>query len=102
MTGTGHHPAAVCRDDQGTPREIDRNPYTVRELREIIRQDHGLPRRRAEYLARKCYRDADTAREYLPPSYVDTMHPPAVSYVRRIRRPDPTGARATNRAARAA
>lgn len=78
------------------PRQLDRRKLPITDVVAWLRYEHGLPRRRAEHLARKCYRDAETARTHLPPAYVEQLFPPAVAYVRRIRRLDPTGERATD------
>ena len=73
------------------PATVDRRALDPRELREHIRVAHALPRRRAEWIARQCYRDPRTAVAYLPGGWAETLHPTVTTYVRRVPRMVGTG-----------
>lgn len=60
-------------------------------MSEHIRAAHGLPRRRAEWIARQCYRDPRTACAYLPVSWAEALHPTSNTFVRRAPRMVGTG-----------
>ncbi|MCK6096159.1 hypothetical protein KZX06_09485 [Micrococcus sp. EYE_162] len=71
--------------------QLDRRPIAPRELVQHVREAHGLPRRRAEWIARQCYRDPRTAAAYLPLGWVEMLHPTVTTYRRRIPRMVGTG-----------
>ena len=78
---------------------MDQRALDPRELREHIRAAHALPRRRAEWIVRQCYRDPRTAVAYLPIGWAETLHPTVTTYVRRA--PQMVGTGETGRLDRA-
>lgn len=76
---------------------LDRRSLTVDEVRNFIRREHALPRRRAAYVAGRCLESERIARMYLPPRMVDDLHGPdalhlpASTFIRRAPRMVGTG-----------
>lgn len=76
---------------------LDRRSLTVDEVRNFIRREHALPRRRAAYVAGRCLESERIARMYLPPRMVDELHGPDVrthpeaAFIRRVPRMVGTG-----------
>lgn len=60
------------------PAEADRRTLTVDQVRDRIRDDHKLPRRRAAWLAGQCLKSEAVAGMYLPAVMVADLHGPDV------------------------
>lgn len=86
-----HAPTSERTAKATAPETVDRRTIAPREVSEYIRRAHKLPRRRAEWIARRCYREARIARAYLPTDMADALHLPASTFIRRAPRMVGTG-----------
>ena len=62
----------------------DKRSLDIREIEGYLRQDRGHAKKVARYLARQVFRDEETSKRELPSGWHDILHPPRVSFVRRM------------------
>ncbi|GAA4374157.1 hypothetical protein [Paeniglutamicibacter cryotolerans] len=62
----------------------DSRSLDIREIEGYLRQDRGHAKKVARYLARQVFRDEETSKRELPSGWHSILHPPKVSFVRRM------------------
>lgn len=62
----------------------DNRSIDIRQVVDHLRQDRGHSKKMARYLARQVFQSEETSRKEMPTGWHEVLHPPRVSFVRRM------------------